>query len=432
MGKVAKKIVWTFFVGMILVYGSYHVFAMLFPSVKTEVAHIARVYDSIDADGYIIRDEQVIPDDLSGFISFCLSDADKIGKDGVVARVYGSESQGILHKKAEEIEKEIARLETLKNFGGFALSSNPASIDQKSYLEFNSFIKNVNNCEFNTLPKHRDNIFYLLNERQIASRQDLSLDEKISGLKNELNKLSLQENSSAIKKILAQHSGYFMGTVDGFEDAFNYDSVKNITAEQVKALLNESSALAQSRTQNAAKLVVNSNWFVVCALKRTDALQLSLDQYVELVMPLASAEKIRAKVVAINQSGENSESAVVFQCDYIDKNTLSIRNEPIKINISEYRGLSVSKSAVHEKTLSRTIADEATGQEKVVQKAVKGVYVRRGKQLAFREIDIIFSGDDFVICSLDADKSKLFSENTIKEYDEVVVKGRDLYDGKFV
>ena len=431
MRKVARKIVWTFFVGMILIYGSYHVFAVLFPSVKTEVAHIARVYDSIDADGYIIRDERVIPDDLSGFISFCLSDADKIEKDGVISRVYSSESQEILHKKAEEIEKEIARLENLKNFG-FALSSNPASIDQQSYLEFNSLIKNVNNCEFNALPKHRDNIFYLLNERQIASGQDLSLDEKISGLKSELNKLSLQENSSAIKKILAQHSGYFMGTVDGFENAFNYDSVKNITAEQVKALLNESSARAQSRTQNAAKLVVNSNWFVVCALKRTDALQLSLDQYVELVMPLASAEKIRAKVVAINQSGENSESAVVFQCDYIDKNTLSIRNEHIKINISEYRGLSVSKSAVHEKTLSRTITDEATGQEKVVQKAVKGVYVRRGKQLAFREIDIIFSGDDFVICSLDADKSKLFSENTIKEYDEVVVKGRDLYDGKFV
>lgn len=431
MKKAAKKIVRIFFVGMILVYGSYHVVAMLFPSVKTEIAHVVRVYDSIDADGYIIRDERVIPEDLSGAISFCLSDADKIEKDGVIARVYSSESQGVLHKTAEGIEKEIARLENLKS-SGFAISTNPASIDQQSYLEFNSFIKNMNNCEFNTLPKHRDNIFYLLNERQIASGQDLNLDEKISSLKSELNKLNLQENNSGIKKILAQHSGYFMGNVDGFEDAFNYDSVKNITAEQVKALLNESSARPHSRTQNAAKLVVNSNWFVVCALKRTDALQLSLDQYVELVMPLASAEKIKAKVVSINQSGEAAESAVVFQCDYIDKNSLSIRNEPIKINISGYRGLSVSKSAVHEKTLSRTIVDEATGQEKVVQKAVKGVYVRRGKQLAFREIDIIFSGDDFVICSFDVDKSKLFSENTIKEHDEVVVKGRDLYDGKFV
>ena len=161
-------------------------------------------------------------------------------------------------------------------------------------------------------------------------------------------------------------------------------------------------------------------------------MQLSLDQHVELVMPLASAEKIKAKVVSINQSGEGPESAVVFQCNYIDKNSLSIRNEPIKINISEYRGISVSKSAVHEKTLSRTITDEATGQEKVVQKTVKGVYVRRGKQIAFREINIIFSGDDFVLCDLDVDKSKLFSENTIKEHDEVVVKGCDLYDGKFV
>ena len=131
MGKIAKEIIWTFFVGMILAYGLYHAFAILFPSIQTEVAHVVRVYDSIDAEGYIIRDEQIIPDDLTSSISFCLSDADKIEKDGVIALIYSSESQGLLHKRAAEIEKEIERLENLKKIG-FMSSLNPGSIDQQS------------------------------------------------------------------------------------------------------------------------------------------------------------------------------------------------------------------------------------------------------------------------------------------------------------
>ena len=109
---------------------------------------------------------------------------------------------------------------------------------------------------------------------------------------------------------------------------------------------------------------------------------------------------------------------MVFQCDYIDENVLAIRKEPIKINLAEYKGLAVSKSAIHEKTLTRTVIDEETGKETQAERLVKGVYVLNGKQLVFKEIDIIFSADDYVICSVNPDKSRLFSDGTIKEYDE--------------
>lgn len=95
--------------------------------------------------------------------------------------VYSSESQGILSKKAETIKNEINRLENLKNFG-FALSSSPNSIDQQAYLELNDFIKNVCNHEFNKLAKKRDDILYLLNERQIVAGQNLNLSEKLINL----------------------------------------------------------------------------------------------------------------------------------------------------------------------------------------------------------------------------------------------------------
>lgn len=427
-GKVVKKIVKLFFLGTIFVYVMYHLCVAIFPSMKTETARIIQVFDSIDAQAYIIRDEKLIDEDLSGFVNFTLTDADKIEKNGVIAMVYSSESQGILSKKAETIKNEINRLENLKNFG-FALSSSPNSIDQQAYLELNDFIKNVCNHEFNKLAKKRDDILYLLNERQIVAGQNLNLSEKINQLNDELKQINSEMNGS-VKKILAQESGFFVGNTDGHEHDFDYNDVLNITSERLESLLKNN--LLRKNNKNSAKLVTNSKWFVACNLKKSDALQLSVDQYVELFMPLASAKRLKAKVVAINQSDKNSPAAVVFQCDDVDKNILAIRNEPVKINIAEYKGISVNKSAIHEKKLSRTVVEDTTEKEKFEEKVVKGVYVKHGKQLAFKEIDIIFSADDYVICNINADKSKLFSENTIKEYDEIVVKGRDLYDGKFV
>ena len=176
---------------------------------------------------------------------------------------------------------------------------------------------------------------------------------------------------------------------------------KKITADQVSSLL-ENTAIA-NENDSAAKLVTDSNWYVVCNLKKDEALPLSVDQSVKLTMPLVSASKLNAKIVAINQVDRNSPAAVVFQCDYIDENVLAIRKEPVKINLAEYKGLAVSKTAIHEKTLTRTVVDEETGKETQEEKLVKGVYVLNGKQLVFKEIDIIFSADDYVICSVNAE-----------------------------
>ena len=65
-----------------------------------------------------------------------------------------------------------------------------------------------------------------------------------------------------------------------------------------------------------------------------------------------------------------------------------MRSEPIKIGIAKYSGISISKDAIHEKLLTRNVIDNETGKEKNEEKNVTGVYVRHGRQLAFREINI--------------------------------------------
>ena len=425
--KSVRRFIYFILSGVIIGYALYHLWMAFWPNIKTETAHMVKVYDNIDAQAYIVRNENTIDDDLSGFVNFNLTDAEKIEKNGVIALVYPSEKEAVIDKKINFIKRELNRLEDLKKFG-LGLSFDPASIDSRAYLEINDFIKNINDFEFNKLKKNRDDLLCLINERQISAGQNLNLDEKINQLNNELYKLNLQKNKN-IKKVLAKDSGYFVGHTDGYENSFSYNDILNIKVDQVDSLIKNYSANCNN---NSAKLVTDSKWFIVCNLERNDVLKLNLDQHVELFMPLVSANKIKARVVAINQQDKNSAAAVVLECDYIDEKILCMRSEPIKISIAEYSGISISKDAIHEKLLTRNVIDNETGKEKNEEKNVAGVYVRHGRQMTFREINIVFSDEDYVVCNPDGSNANLFSGRTIKEYDEIIVKGRDLYDGKFI
>lgn len=425
--KTIKKFTCIFLATVAIFYVLYHIYVLIFPSIKTETAYITQAFDFIDSNAYIIREELEIPTEARGYVKFVLNDADKVAKNGVVAQVYATEQQGILRKKADIIKNEIKRLENLNKYN-VALSTTPSSIEQQAYVELNGLIKNVNNNELEYLPKCKDKILYILNERQLATGQSMDVSDKIEAFKEELTQINT-DIDKATEMILAEKAGYFVGKTDGYEQSFDYADVKKITTEQVELLLSNN---VNHVNNKAAKLVTDSNWYVVCSLNKDDVLRMATDQYVTLTMPLVSSDKLKAKIVVINQNDKTSSAAVVFQCDDIDETTLTIRKEPIKINIAEYKGVAVSKKAIHEKKMTLKVLDDKTGKEKVEEKIVKGVYVLSGKQLIFKEIDILFYANDYVICNPNPEKSKLFSDTTIKEYDEIVTKGRDLYDGKFI
>ena len=45
---------------------------------------------------------------------------------------------------------------------------------------------------------------------------------------------------------------------------------------------------------------------------------------------------------------------------------------------------------------------------------------------------LIYSGSDFVICDPSSDNTNLYNGETISLYDNIVVKGNDLKDGKII
>ena len=108
-----------------------------------------------------------------------------------------------------------------------------------------------------------------------------------------------------------------------------------------------------------------------------------------------------------------------------------VRKEPIEIIVNTYEGLKISKKALHDDEVERTVTDK-DGNETTETKTVQGVYIEYGNELVFRQVDIAFAGDDFIICNETPAEGALFNGSTVTLYDKVVVEGGDLFDGKLI
>ena len=116
-------------------------------------------------------------------------------------------------------------------------------------------------------------------------------------------------------------------------------------------------------------------------------------------IPVVSNDNILLETECINQPDKSGNSLVVMKGTYMNEQMSNIRNEDVSIMLDDFTGIYVPKTAVQEKVLKYTSTDDE-GNEKTVEKSTSGVYVRIGNEISFRQIEPIYSGDDYVISNV--------------------------------
>ena len=155
------------------------------------------------------------------------------------------------------------------------------------------------------------------------------------------------------------------------------------------------------------------------------------DEKVTVTLPFISKDSIESRIYSINQDSKNSGAVLVLACDYMNPDIANIRHENVNINTLNYSGLKVSKRALHEDYVTKTV-EKKNGETVEKRKKVQGVYVLYGSELVFKEISITYSTSQYVLCNPTPEEGVLFNGKTVQLYDQVVIKGDNLYDGKVV
>lgn len=419
---------------LILLYvGIYAILSFSNLGVETEVVSYGTVSDGLQAQGFAVRNETLVPGTDSGVLSYRLADGTRVASGGVIADVYATEEDAAAWNRMERIDREIENLQALSKPADF-YSANTAAISSQIYTSLEDLSKVLQDGGFSQLGQVKDTLQNALNRRQIIVGEETAQDYQahISELEVEKSQLSATAGG-VLSSITAPVAGYFISSVDGLENVMSIDSVEDVTPGQAKELLSQEPR--QNTGSYAGKVCGDFNWYLVFVLDENQLIKLENTDQVTLDIPFASADGIPGEIVARNTDHSTGETAVVVECSYMDSDIALVRNEMVQINVHSYSGILVSERALRFVDWESTVTDENGNVSTTVTENVKGVYVKEGNRLEFVQVFTDATVNGMAVCRTELTQEELDSMvtgHTIQLYDEVVVGGTNLYDGKII
>lgn len=414
---------------LLMIYIGYQIYLAGHKGIVTELAMYGSVSDTVQVQGFVVRKEQVVNVNYSGVLSYRIEDGERVAQGGVIAEVYSDESDASASSRIEQLNREIRVLEELSRPTDI-FSVTPDMVSTQIYLTVNDLLTESRGGNFNRMASLKEDLLLQLNRKQLIVGQE-STDEyaqRIAELIRDRDDLAAA-SKAAVNHITADASGYFISSTDGLEDAFEFESVTDITPEQVKDLLEK-----ESREGPAlGKICSDFNWYMVCVIPEKDLWRFEEAESVELNIPLTGAKSIPAQIVSQNRDPETGDTAMVFQCSYMDAGIAQVRSAEIEVCVRTYSGVLVRESALRFCDVPYTERDENGNEVEKIAHNVKGVYVANGPQLWFVQVFSERSVNGYAICKTVLSKEEsalLVTDNTIRLYDNVVVEGTNLYDGK--
>lgn len=357
--------------------------------------------EGIETVAVAIRDEQILSEDsVSGAKRYLVMDGEKVSKGGTIAEIYNSADAAAAKNRVEELESKIERLNEIQSYNDLS-AANLNTLDVKIRRELINLLSGDTNGKIGSVDSFEE-LLYLLNRRQIVTGEVGNLNGVLQTVTDERNRLKANYNLEPISKITTAYSGYFASSSDGFEDQLNPQNLDSITGETIRNVIENSDG-----TDKGDKVISEYSWYLAAEMSLSDSLKLKKGSKITLRTNTDSNPELPVEVYAINRSADGTSVVVIFKCNYINGELAVMRTIPITIVLGSYDGLKVPAAAI------RWVDGES------------GVYKMSGNKAVFVPVDIIYSTESFVVC-------RKISGGDLKLYDEIIVKGKQLHDGKIV
>lgn len=371
--------------------------------VKTELVVDYSVADTIDMDVFVAREETYITNSNKGITVSVAEDASMVANGDTVAYVFANEADAANYSKATELENSLSRYEKITSsqaLGEFDASELEDDIDRL----FNRFLNATDEGIVADITDASDSLRDKLITKDVILNGQMDLDAKIAKAKGDIENIKASANSS--KKITTSDSGYFVRNADGYENYLPVEKLSELTVEQVKSALKAKPAEVDENVMG--KLITGFNWYIVSVVDTLSVGTLNEGYDYKIIFPESTAGEVTVTLESL-QNTENGKTVIVLRSNLMNENLVNLRIEKAQLVLKEYNGFKINKIAIR----------ELDGK--------MGVYIRRGNLINFRKVDIIYTGEDYVIVKKDTE-----SASVLKQYDSVVVRGKDLYDGKVV
>ncbi|WP_317320929.1 HlyD family efflux transporter periplasmic adaptor subunit [Subdoligranulum variabile] len=399
-GQIAK------FSGIILLaavslYVVVQCFVIFHQSYKTETAIAYTMADSVTLDGVVSF--TTVPVEGSGNLGYLVQDGERVSNGTVLAECYTDDSQGLLRERLDRLERTIDLLSKSQNSTGTDLSVLTNQTRQALY----NLLDKLDSAEYSGIADAEDDFLLAQNRLQINTGQTGDFSQTISTLQAEYDEINGQ--LSSLQTITASTNGYFSSTEAAPTITTDQTALDDATPAELQQMLADGFPAAD--TNRAGQIATGFSWrfYAVCDLdtaKRFDGVT-----SVKISVPGKQNTPLAATLVELTTSEDEGIAKLVFECQTINAEILSFGEETAQIDIKTYEGIRISKEALH-------IVDGA-----------RGVYVKYGNLQRFLKITTLYEDENYILIP---DNGAIGTDNEVRLYDEIIVQGTNLQDGKLL
>ena len=382
----------------------------------TTLAYNYQVEEGTDLSGYVVREERVLADDAGGLLRLQRSEGERVSAGGTVALVYADQTSLDRQQEIDELTGRIDQLQFAQeaSVGSEVLLKLDAQI-MRSLLAYRSELAagRLDNAE-----EHETELRSLVLKRDYTNSDSEDLSGQIAELQGRLKELKAQAASS-VRRVTAPVSGLYSAVVDGYETVLTPDALADMTPSQLNAVKADETVASQT-----GKLILGDCWYyaVTMSAEQTEALR---DAGGSMTLRFAKGVE-QDQTVTLYAVGPEEQGRVVvtFRGEYNLAQLTLLRRQSAQLIRRTVAGIRVPNEALRAASTKVDQEGNRTTAEGL------GVYCVVGMEARFKPVEVVYSGDGFVLVRSAAasDQESL----RLRPGDEIIISAKDLYDGKVV
>ena len=416
LGIAGILAVFLYFVGSIAGY--------LLDPLTTSAAYNYHSEDSITVSGYLVRDEEVLPDN-SGLVYITREEGERVSKGNSVAVVYHSQES---LSQAQQLEDLRIQLEQLEYAQSVATGSQEVlKLDSSIMDSIYTVRQSMNNEQYTDAEKEASTLRTLILKRDYTYSGEGDIEGQIEALTTQLRSLASAAKSGSTA-VTVSKGGYYSSLVDGYETVLTPASLETMTPTSLREIHPDTSL-----SSSVGKMIYGNSWYYVTAMSTETAALLTEGSKVTLRF-VSGLEQDVPMIVERISADDHGQTLVVLKADQYVSITTLLRDQNAQIILKSYDGIRVPQESL--RVWKRTITNEEDGTE--TTESLVGVYCRIGVEAQFKPVNVVYQGEDYYLVepnpsamgsSLSEKQLELY---TLRAGDEVIVTAKDLYNGKVI
>ena len=364
----------------------------------TETAVTATMTDSVYCDGAVVFEEQTLASG-SGEIGYLVADGIRVSAGTQVAEQYTDAAQAQCRKQLQQVEEEIRLLQSSQvsgNVDTLSAAIKTATLDILDALSSHSYDQAAAGAQAYLVASNR---------LKVTTGQSAGFADTLAALNTEKENLTQQLGSPVA--VTAPAGGYFISADNASFLSQSGEALAGMGAQELASALE--AGILQLSEPYSGKIVTSYTWhfYGVCTLAESE--KFTVGSKVNISFPDRSDTILPAKVTAVEPDEIAGLAKITLECEYMGADILALGQETARIDFASYEGIRVPARALH-------IVD---GQ--------KCVYVKYGNLARKRNIVVLYENENYLLVPADG---KVGEDSEVRLYDEIIVSGMDLYDGK--